>query len=157
MFVLIRAFFLLLFWVGLYFLPTIVAVRRRDRAVAGTISPQKIFLVNFFFGWTIYGWFVALQMARSELTMPQPGQRGGGWQSQGGMPQEAGSPGPSSQPCSRCGGSGTESCSSCHGRGSWYEQPQSAHDTARLVNCGACLSSGRIRCTNCGGSGRVQY
>src|SRR2546430_14997776 len=39
----------------LYFLPTIAALAlRRDDDVAG------IFLVNFFLGWTIIGWCVAL-------------------------------------------------------------------------------------------------
>jgi hypothetical protein len=75
MFVLIRALFLLVFWVGLYFLPTIIAFRRQASAAPGTLPPMKIFLVNLFFGWTIYGWFVALQMGRSELTVPQVGHR----------------------------------------------------------------------------------
>jgi hypothetical protein len=45
----------LVLMVILYFLPTIAALAlRRDDDVAG------IFLVNFFLGWTIIGWFVAL-------------------------------------------------------------------------------------------------
>jgi hypothetical protein len=155
MYVLLRALFLLCFWIGLYFLPTIIAVRRRGRAVPGTIPPLKVFLVNFFFGWTIFGWFVALRMAMGELLLPQPGQAGSGGQAMAGTPRDAWSPSQSSQPCGRCGGSGTETCSSCQGRGSWYTQPQSATDSAQLVHCGACMSSGRLRCMGCGGSGRL--
>jgi hypothetical protein len=41
----------------LYFLPTILGRHKAD--VAG------IFLVNFFFGWTVIGWFIALIWACS--------------------------------------------------------------------------------------------
>lgn len=45
----------LIFMVILYFLPTITAlVLQHENAIAG------IFLVNFFLGWTIIGWWVAL-------------------------------------------------------------------------------------------------
>jgi hypothetical protein len=157
MYVLLRALFLLCFWIGLYFLPTIIAYRRRGRAGPGAIPAQKIFLVNLIFGWTIFGWFVAMRMAIEELTLPQPGQAVGGGQALAGAPQDSWSPTQSSQPCGRCGGSGTEMCSSCQGRGSWYTQPQSATDSAQLVTCPACVSSGRLRCMGCGGSGRAQY
>lgn len=56
----------LLFLVGgcLYFLPTIVAVRRNH--------PQKnaIFVLDLFLGWTLLGWVVALVWALSKATRP---------------------------------------------------------------------------------------
>jgi len=45
----------LIFMALLYFLPTIVAMIFRPHH-----DPQGVFLVNFFFGWTIIGWWVAL-------------------------------------------------------------------------------------------------
>lgn len=42
------------FFILSYFLPTIIAdVRKRG-------SVGAIFLVNLIFGWTIFGWFIAL-------------------------------------------------------------------------------------------------
>lgn len=38
---------------GMFFLPTIIAVARGHNTLA-------IFLLNFFFGWTVIGWFWAL-------------------------------------------------------------------------------------------------
>ena len=38
----------------MYFLPTIIAIARSKRDILG------ILLVNFFFGWTVIGWFIAL-------------------------------------------------------------------------------------------------
>ena len=38
---------------AMFFLPTIIAVARGHNALA-------IFLLNFFFGWTVIGWFWAL-------------------------------------------------------------------------------------------------
>ena len=38
---------------AMFFLPTIIAATRGHNAVA-------IFLLNFFFGWTVIGWFWAL-------------------------------------------------------------------------------------------------
>ncbi len=44
----------LLFSLALYFLPTIIAIaRKQPNAVA-------IFVLNFFLGWTFIGWVVAL-------------------------------------------------------------------------------------------------
>ena len=45
----------LIFMTLLYFLPTVIAVVFRQGSDA-----TGIFLVNFFFGWTIIGWWVAL-------------------------------------------------------------------------------------------------
>ena len=44
--------FFLIFWGLLYFLPSIIGHRKRGFT--------GIFLVNFFLGWTVIGWFVAL-------------------------------------------------------------------------------------------------
>jgi hypothetical protein len=43
----------LLTLLALFFLPTIIAASRGHNAFA-------IFLLNFFFGWTVIGWFWAL-------------------------------------------------------------------------------------------------
>lgn len=44
----------------LYFLPTMIAIARkhRDRLV--------IFILNFFLGWSIFGWIIALILALSK-------------------------------------------------------------------------------------------
>jgi hypothetical protein len=47
----------LIFVIGLYFLPAIVAALRHTHNATG------ILLLNIFFGWTVIGWFVALLMA----------------------------------------------------------------------------------------------
>lgn len=47
----------LIFSVGLYFLPAIIA------AVRHTHNSTGILLLNIFLGWTIVGWVVALLMA----------------------------------------------------------------------------------------------
>jgi len=47
----------LIFGVGLYFLPAIIA------AVRHTHNATGILLLNLFLGWTMVGWFVALLMA----------------------------------------------------------------------------------------------
>ena len=46
-----------LFLIGLYFLPAIVAARR-DAA-----ETNSVLVINFLFGWTFFGWVVALAMA----------------------------------------------------------------------------------------------
>ena len=51
--------------VALYFLPTVVAFRRRVPNVV------QVALVNFFFGWSVIGWIIALIMAvRPAATAP---------------------------------------------------------------------------------------
>ena len=47
----------LLFMLGLYFIPTIVAVCREHSQAA------PIIIVNLFLGWTLIGWVVALAWA----------------------------------------------------------------------------------------------
>jgi len=49
----------LLFGLGFYFLPAIIA------AVRHTHNSGGILLLNLFFGWTLIGWFIALIMAFS--------------------------------------------------------------------------------------------
>ena len=43
--------------VGIYFLPSLIAVARRTHNATG------IFMLNLFLGWTGIGWIVALLMA----------------------------------------------------------------------------------------------
>ena len=43
--------------IGLYFLPTIVAIARK------VTNQGSVFVINFFLGWTFVGWVVALAMA----------------------------------------------------------------------------------------------
>ncbi|MFP5318673.1 MAG: superinfection immunity protein [Acidimicrobiia bacterium] len=57
--------FLFLILVGLYFIPLIVALVRKVPNV-GSVG-----VINFFLGWTLIGWVVALAMAaRSAPTPP---------------------------------------------------------------------------------------
>jgi hypothetical protein len=51
------AVFGLIFLIGLYFLPTIVAVSRK------VTNQGSVAVINFFLGWTLLGWVVALAMA----------------------------------------------------------------------------------------------
>ena len=43
--------------IGVYFLPTIVAVSRK------VTNQGSVAVINFFLGWTLLGWVVALAMA----------------------------------------------------------------------------------------------
>ncbi|MBI4301627.1 MAG: superinfection immunity protein [Chloroflexi bacterium] len=47
---------------GLYFLPSIVALNR------GAKNPFPTIIINFFFGWTFVGWVVALAMGAGART-----------------------------------------------------------------------------------------
>ena len=47
---------------AIYFLPLIIAVRRRARSKVG------IGLVNFLFGWTVLGWIASLIWAYTDRT-----------------------------------------------------------------------------------------
>lgn len=51
---------------AMFFLPTIIAMARGHNALA-------IFLLNFFFGWTVFGWFWALIWAVSDRPGVQHG------------------------------------------------------------------------------------
>lgn len=55
----------LAFLVGLYFLPTMVAM---DRNV---VNKWSVAVVNGFLGWTLLGWVVALAMALRTQTEPK--------------------------------------------------------------------------------------
>ncbi len=57
--------------VALYFLPTMVAFARRHK------NKMPIVLVNFFVGWTVLGWFVALVWSfTSNTNEAVPSQQG---------------------------------------------------------------------------------
>lgn len=49
--------------IGLYFLPTIVAVVRRAPNAA------SVAVVDIFLGWTVIGWIIALAMAVRDRTV----------------------------------------------------------------------------------------
>lgn len=48
---------LVIIGIGLYFLPTIVAVARK------VTNQGSVLVINLFLGWTFVGWVVALAMA----------------------------------------------------------------------------------------------
>jgi len=54
-----------------YFTPTLVALRRR------VTNQGSVFVINFFFGLTIFGWVIALAMALRTSTLPPDGKRNG--------------------------------------------------------------------------------
>jgi uncharacterized membrane protein YczE len=51
------AAFIVIIVIGAYFLPTIVAVARK------VTNQGSVAVINFFLGWTLIGWVVALAMA----------------------------------------------------------------------------------------------
>jgi hypothetical protein len=59
------AVFGLVFLVGLYFVPTIVAAIRKVPNVGSVI------VINIFLGWSVIGWVVALAMAARSAPVPQ--------------------------------------------------------------------------------------
>jgi Superinfection immunity protein/zinc-ribbon domain len=90
--------------VALYFLPTIIGASRHKTNLVG------IFLVNFFLGWSIIGWVIALVWAVSTERVDQLAYAPG-------MP-----PGPAPQPqmhgryCPSCGSAapaGAQFCAQC--------------------------------------------
>ncbi len=48
---------------GFYFLPTIVAMSRK------VTNTGSVFVINFFLGWSLIGWVVALAMAVRTKTL----------------------------------------------------------------------------------------
>lgn len=71
--------FLLIVGVGLYFVPTIVAVVRK------VTNQGSITVINIFFGWSLIGWVMALAMAcrtsnlvRDSVNSPPEARRQGG-------------------------------------------------------------------------------
>ena len=145
------------FWV-IYFAPILIAWfrNRRGKSVFGSIG--QIFVLNLLLGWTVVGWILTLANAfglnpvawivvRLFKAAPSGPTKG--------FSQGTASSSTNTVPCSPCGGSGSMTCSSCSGRGSWYDAPTGATGVAQLHTCPAYVSSGRIRCAYCGGSGRV--
>jgi hypothetical protein len=57
--------------------------------------------------------------------------------------------GPTSRPCSTCGGSGRMTCPSCGGMRERWEGPTTANGTGQSVRCGYCTGSGSVQCTSC--------
>jgi Superinfection immunity protein len=53
----VAALLVVIVGIGLYFLPTIVAVTRK------VTNQGSVFVINLFLGWTFVGWVVALAMA----------------------------------------------------------------------------------------------
>lgn len=146
----------LLFWV-LYFAPTLIGWYRLRQGKPPIYSIGRLFLFNFLIAWTVIGWFLLLAnalgynpvaaIAPGLVKYMPSGQAGHAPQGVQGSAQ----PGA----CSQCQGSGSMTCSSCSGRGSWYDPPSGANGVAQLRTCPACASSGKVRCTTCGGSGRA--
>jgi hypothetical protein len=85
--------------VALYFLPTIIGASRHKANLIG------IFLVNFFLGWSVIGWVIALVWAVSTERVDQMAYAPG-------MP-----PGPAPQPhghyCQSCGTAGAPGAQFC--------------------------------------------
>lgn len=61
----IRALIVLALGVGLYFLPSIIAFSRGHKLAVTTL------MVNFFFGWTLLGWVIALVWACAHFDDPR--------------------------------------------------------------------------------------
>lgn len=53
------AFILVLILIAMYFLPLFIAIRRGSQ-----VGPVAV--INFFFGWSVVGWIIALSMALSD-------------------------------------------------------------------------------------------
>lgn len=146
----------LTFWL-LYFTPTLIGWFRARQGKPQIYSTGQLFLFNFMLGWTVVGWFLMLAnalgfnpvawIAPRVAKIAPAGQAGNA--PQGPQSSSQGSV------CAHCQGSGTMSCSTCAGRGSWYDPPQGQNGVAQLRMCPACTSSGRLRCSACGGSGRA--
>ena len=60
----VGSFFLFIVIGGFYFLPTIVAVVRKVANLGSVV------VINFFLGWTLVGWVVALAMASKSVATP---------------------------------------------------------------------------------------
>lgn len=141
----------------MYFAPTLIGWYRVRQGKRLIYSVRQLFLFNLLIAWTVVGWFLLLANAlgfnpvawiapRLAKNLPS-GQVGG-------APQGAQAPSPGAA-CAQCQGSGSVMCSTCGGRGNWYDPPQGETGEAQLRTCPACTSSGRLRCTSCGGSGRA--
>jgi len=155
----VRVINALFFWL-LYFAPSLIAWYRKKNGKPMALSFGQIVLFNLMLGWTVVGWFLMLAAALGYNPVAWFVLRFGKYLTTSGPAMsaaQAGAPSGSSSggTCGQCGGSGSMMCSSCNGRGSWYNQPTGEHGVAQLQTCSACMSGGRIRCAYCGGSGRV--
>jgi hypothetical protein len=54
--------------IGVYFIPTIVAVERN------VVNKWSVAVINAFLGWTLIGWVVGLAMALRTQTVPKETQ-----------------------------------------------------------------------------------
>jgi hypothetical protein len=135
----------------LYFAPVYIGAFRRWRDRHASWPVWKLLLVVVFTGWTYIGWLWALRMAFKDISLPSlPTASSGGTGGGGG----GGGRTPTAAPvvdekhvCPNCT-NGTNYCTWCAGRGTWWEG-------SNLLHCQTCLSSGRITCANCGGTGLV--
>ncbi|MGP0075216.1 MAG: superinfection immunity protein [Bryobacteraceae bacterium] len=85
--------------IALYFLPTIIGATRQKTNLVG------IFLVNFFLGWSVIGWIIALVWAVSTERVDQISYA-----------RTAPVPQPQGRFCSSCGSAwqaGTQFCAHC--------------------------------------------
>jgi hypothetical protein len=130
---------LLLFWMTLYFLPTLVAWRRRRQIPHFVGRPLiLIFAINLLTGWTIVGWLAAMLLGTSDL-LPTTSTTSQNSPTNVWEPQEK-----AERPkCTGCNW-GRAPCPRCHGQGA-------------LVDCTYCVRSGTVECTSCGGSGYSPY
>ncbi len=141
----------------MYFLPTIVTWIRVRTGKRTTSSVGSCFFYNLILGWTVIIWILFMieafgynpvRWGLSKLLKFLPS----GGAAPMNAPQAAWGPSSQGQICGQCGGTGyVVLCPQCHGRGSWYTQPTTAHEIAQLQTCFYCSASGRIRCPYCGG------
>lgn len=129
-----------------FFAPAYIGAFRRWRSRHASWPVWKLLLVVVFTGWTYVGWLWALRMAFKDVPLPSfltPASGGGG----GGELAPPPTALPRQQACTSCRG-GSNTCSPCSGRGSWYEG-------SNLITCQSCFSHGTITCAHCGGTGWV--
>jgi len=152
------------FWLC-YFAPSLVAWYRQRNGQPIALPLRQLALINLFIGWTVVGWFLALANALGYNPVPHMavwiaknfGTPPGGPArppQQASSSEEGGGLGGNKVPCGTCNATGMAPCPSCHGRGSWYEQPQTATGVAELKHCTYCGGgNGKVQCSSCGGKG----
>lgn len=140
----------------LYYTPVMIGAYRRTQAKAKSAPVWLLFLIIFLFGWTVIGWLYALRLAFLDWEMPWQNFRSGGgtfkpatgWTPPSAAPAAAE---PARHRCASCGGSGSSYCTWCQGRGQWWDTV-----TNTAMHCQYCLSSGKLQCQSCTGSGWAQ-